>query len=156
MTAVNSTQLTNPPTFSLPPPQPSSQINPMSPSHLYEEEHVLGCWGKSFHFPERFATRKIFLLLKDLCVTTSSVSYRMSWCTASHLKGFQGRGARAFFTFFSLTWVKVIIHSRRAVRDDPHMTFSLSCFVVADPRQKDCRSPTSAVVSLSLSSVQHI
>lgn len=89
-------------------------MNPMSPSHISEEEHVLSCWGESFHFPERFATRKIFLFLEDLWVTASSVPYRVSWCRASRLKGFQGRGVRGFFTFFSLTRVgaeQLFIHA---------------------------------------------
>lgn len=118
----------------------------MSPSHLFEEEHVLSCWGESFHFPERFATRKIFLFLKDLGVSQPPQCHRLITCHDAGLpisKGFKVRGLGVPIPSFSpdLSQSRVIIHSSRAARDDARMTFSLSCFVVPDPRQRGLSEP---------------
>lgn len=118
-------------------------------------------WGRArtellgwiISFPRAFCHKKnLFISEGSRHVTASSVStsYHMSWCRASHLKGFQGKRVRGFYTFFSpdLSQSRVIIHSSGAMRDDVRMTFSLSCFVVADPRWKGLQSLTSAVFSV--------
>lgn len=75
------------------------------------------------------------------------------WCRAPCLKAVQGKRVRDFHAFSSsgLSLSRVIIHSRRRVRDDAPMTFpppphrylptphqpaTSSRFVVTDPKQK--------------------
>lgn len=56
----------------------------------------------------------------------------------SILRGFEGKEGWGFLyrLLRDLSQSRVIIHSRLAVRDDVLVTFSLRCFVVADPRQE--------------------
>lgn len=135
VTAVHSTQWTNPPYIPLP-----LQMNPMSPSHLFEDEHVLSCWGESFHFTEHFAIRKIFLFLKDLSMSQPPQHHHfITYHDAGFLfwKGFRVRGLEISISSFSApSQSRVIIHSGGLVRDDAQLTFSLTGFVVADPKQK--------------------
>lgn len=92
-TAVSSTRPTNPPSVFLTPA--SSEMNPVSPSLRFEEEHVPNRWGELFHFPERFATRKIFLFPKDLGMSQPPQCQRLITCHDAGLpvwKGFKVRG----------------------------------------------------------------
>lgn len=75
------------------------------------------------------------------------------------LKGFQGKRVRDFYTFPSsaLSQSRVIIHSCWLVGDDAPLTFSTPTALLLHIRgRKDCQCLTSAVFSLSCSSVRHI
>lgn len=100
---------------------------------------------------------------KDLGLSQPPLCQRFITCHdaggAPCLKGFQGKRVRDFYTFPSpaLSQSRVIIHSCRLVGDDAPLTFSPPTALLLHIRgRKDCQSLTSAVFSLSCSSVQHI
>lgn len=140
---------------SLPPPSSSSssEMNPMSPPRLLEEEHVLSCWGESFHFPEHFAKRKIFFISKRI-----SACHRLPQChrlITCHDAGlpiwepFTLRGLEV--PPASFPWPESKWGNYSFTRGPSGMTFSFSCFVVAYPRRgRIVGVLTSAVFSLSL------
>lgn len=159
------------------PPYPPTSPFPHEPnipiSSFWWKKHVLSCWGESSHFPERFATKKIkkklfflFFFLnfqKDLGLSQHPPCQRFITFHdaggAPCMKGFQGKRVRDFYTFPSpaLSQSRVIIHSCRLVGDDAPLTFPPPTALLLHIRgRKDCQSLTSAVFSLSRSSVRHI
>lgn len=123
---------------------------------FFEEEHELSRWGESLHFPEHFATRKLFLFQQDLSKSQPAQCQRLITCHDAGLaiwKWFQGKSVRGFFTFFSLTRVKeelLFIHAGPSgMMCGWH--FPLAALLLEIQGRKDCQRLTSAVSSLSLS-----
>ena len=75
-----------------------------TPSHLFEREHVLSCWGESFHFLERFVTRKKSLLFPaDLDVSQSPHPHGFFTRASLFEKGFKVRGLQISIPWFPWT-----------------------------------------------------
>lgn len=145
-------------------------MNPTSPSHLFGGRSTY--WAARVNrlislsvLPQK--NKKIFSFFlnfpKDLGLSQPPLCQRFITCHdaggAPCLKGFQGKRVRDFYTFPSpaLSQSRVIIHSCRLVGDDAPLTFSPPTALLLHIRgRKDCQSLTSAVFSLSCSSVQHI
>lgn len=116
--------------------------------------------------PQKNLKKSLFFFLnfqKDLGLSQPPLRQRFITCHdaggAPCLKGFQGKRVRDFYTFPTpaLSQSRVIIHSCRLVGDDAPLTFSPPTALLLHIRgRKDCRSLTSAVFSLSRSSVRHI
>lgn len=160
MTAVRSTQPTNPPDVLPPPSSSSSQMNPMSPSHLFWGRARTELLGWIISFPRAFCHKKnLFISEGSRYVTASSVSPVLSRHDAGLpiWKGFEVRGLEVSLPSFPWPDSKQsnysFVRGRQGWCADD--IFPLSCFVVADPKgRKDCQNLTSADFSLSLSSVQ--
>lgn len=99
MTAAHSPHHPHPTDPHTHPPLPL-QMNPMFPSHLFEGEHVLSCWGESFHFPERFATKKnLSYFSADLDASQSNPRGFITQVSVFE-KGFKVRGLRISIPWF--------------------------------------------------------
>lgn len=145
--------------------QPSNNFPP--PSHSSDEPHLIFFLRKSTywvagvsHFisPSRLAQQKNYFYFQWISAyESSSKSYYMSWYRAPPLTEIQGKRVWCFLCllFPDLSQRRGIIHSYGADGDDVRLTFSLCCSVVADPTRRNCQRQTSAVFSLSCSSVQH-
>lgn len=118
-------------------------MNPVFPSHLFEGEHVQSCRGESFHFPERFATRKISLISRGSWHVAASPASPLHRTGLLIWKGFQGMKVIDFHSLLSLppSQTAIIIHSCRLVGDDAQLAHSLDYFVAADLRQEGLSEP---------------